>query len=95
MKEKAKKQIFVLFRCDVWKSKSSMSMCGATTSATKLKRMVISEIKAKNLVFGDEEDSISAQVKAFREAFKKESPLEINNQLVYGYIESANDGEVD
>ena len=94
MGEKTKKQIFVLFSCDEWKDYSSMRLCGASTSATKLKSMVISEIKEKNMIYGDESSPKSAQIKAIRKAFKEKSPSEINDQLIYGYIETVNDGEI-
>lgn len=95
MKEKGKKQIFILFRCDEWEGTDSMRFCGATTSPTRLKSMIVSEIKEGNMIYGSEEDSVSTQIKNFKADFKKETRTIINGRLKYGYYDYVYDGEIE
>ena len=89
----SKKQIFVLFSCNTWKTYDSMRLVGATTSPTKLKMMIIEEIKDGNMAYKDEEASINQQVTQFKKDFKEKIRGEINSLLTYGFIDYMYDGE--
>lgn len=91
--EKSKKQIFVLFSCDVWKTWASKRLIGATTSPTKLKKMIIEEIKEEGMTYGNEEASIAKQVAQFKKDFKEKPKDDINSLLTYGFYDYVYDGE--
>lgn len=91
--QKSKKQIFVLFRCDIWKGSDSMRLCGATTSPTKLKAMIASEIREGNMCYGDEDEKVDTQLKNFKNDFKAKTRDVINSNLKYGFYDYVYDGE--
>ena len=89
-----KKQIFLVFACDAWKSRGSSSLLMVTSSVRKLRSFLIKKIEAGDFVYrGDSDTPISQQVKHFKYDFDHESRDFINGCLQYGFYEYTYDGE--
>lgn len=89
----AKKQIYLLFSCDSWKS--NMKLVSAATTLTKLKSAVIREIHAGNMHYNRDGRycSITQQIRNFREDFNNVSRELLNNGLSCGFMDYTLDGE--
>ena len=91
---KSKKQIYLVYSCDGWKSNSSMGLLMATTSVRRLKAFVAKEIADGNM---DYSNGITETPKRMSEKFKKDFDIiprdNINNNLAYGFIDYCYDGE--
>lgn len=74
------KNIYLLFSCDAWKSKSSYSLIMVSTSKNKIRREINRQVKAGLMSI---EDKVT----------KKDDPEDINRVLEYGHIIITKDGE--
>ena len=80
--------IFIVFACDAWKATDSMRLVSATTSREKLKELVAACVE-----YG--EDSVEAAATQLRKDFDSGlSIYDINNNLRFGIITAAEDGEM-
>lgn len=94
-KQKSKKQIFLVYACDSWKSTSSMKQpIMVTTSVRKLKSFLVKKIKTGDFIYTRGETlSTTKQLELFRYEFDTLPREQINNALVYGFFEYVYDGE--
>lgn len=95
--KKSKKQIFLLYSCDEWKSTDSLRLVCATTSPTKMKMAIASMIEAGEMEYFMEEDTtdnLKKAAKRFREDWKYLTRRDLNNYLKYGFYDYAYDGEL-
>ena len=76
------KNIYILYSCNEWKNHSSMSLIMASTSESKIRKEIKSQIKDGNMKYG-------ADVKDL----KQKELSYLNNCLKYGHIEIVGDGE--
>lgn len=95
---KSKKQIYLYFTCDTWKSRDSMKLVMATTSQTRMRRFAekqILEDPEVRFTNGSIEDSADpkAEMLQFRAAWKTMNRNDINDRLNGAYIDYAYDGE--
>lgn len=96
MKE-SKKQIFLLWSCDEWKSTDSMSLVCATTSPTKMKMAISGMIESGDMEYFTGDDTSTNPQKAakqFREDWKEITSNTLNNSLRYGFYDYVYDGEM-
>lgn len=85
--------IFIVFTCDAWKATDSMRLVFATTSRTKLKELVATCVESETFEYG--EDSVEAAATQLRKDFDSGlSIYDINNNLRFGIITAAEDGEM-
>lgn len=91
---KSKRQIYLVYSCDEWKSNSSMGLLMATTSVRRLKAFVAKEIANGNM---DYSNGITETPKRMSEKFQKDFDIipreRVNDNLVYGCIDYCYDGE--
>ena len=73
--------IFIVFACDAWKATDSMRLVSATTSLEKLKELVAACVEAAATQLRKDFDSGL-------------SIYDINNNLRFGIITAAEDGEM-
>ena len=78
------KDIYLLYSCDIWKSKNTMRLEIATTDITKLKNKIIREIEI---------DNMNVVEKDYKSFILNNPPHEINIALDNGYIDVVEDGE--
>ncbi len=78
--------IYILYACDEWKSKSSMRLVMATTNIEALEREIRNELENGYMEFG---------------GYSGEEAVECFNRnelgfdsLTYGYVEIVEDGEI-
>ena len=91
---KSKKQIYLVYSCDEWKSTDSMKLMMATTSQRKLKSYIVKAIKDGDFVYSwTDNESKAEQISGFKYSFKYSTRYDINNKLKYGYIDYCYDGE--
>lgn len=88
-----KKQIFLVYSYDTWKSIDSMHLLMATTSPTKVRTYLRKGILAGDFVYGNSEKSSKEQAKLFVEDWKKQTPAYISSLLQYGDYTYCYDGE--
>ena len=88
---KNKRQIYLVYSCDDWKSTDSMRLEMATTSVRRLKSFIAKKIKAGDYYYGSEEES--RQVERFKRDFDTETRDYINSLLIYGFYDCTYDGE--
>lgn len=81
------KYIYLLYRCDAWKSYSSMSLKVATTMPNVLEDIVIEEIENDYMEFGN------SNYENYKEFILNNNVDAINTLLKYGYIQIVEDGE--
>lgn len=95
---KSKKQIYLYFTCDAWKSRDSMQLVMATTSQTRMRKFVEKqimeddEVRFTNGALEDPADP-KAEMLQFRTAWKTMPRDNINDRLSGAYIEYTYDGE--
>lgn len=87
------KQIFILYSCDEWKSYDGMRVICATTSATKLRDVIIAEIEDENMDYLDAELSRGDMIKELKQDWKVERRSRINDHLLFGFYDYVYDGE--
>lgn len=95
---KSKKQIYLCFNCDVWKSWDSMRLVMATTSPAKVRRFIEKKIQEDSEVrynYDGSEDSKSLKADAlqFRNDWKTIPLQKINDRLEGVFLDYAYDGE--
>ena len=88
---KSKRQIFLVYACDEWKSKDSMRLELATTSVRRLKSFVAKKIKDGDYYYNSARESM--QVAEFKQDFVHKTRDYINSKLVYGCMDYVYDGE--
>lgn len=81
------KQIYMLYSCNSWKDKNSIRLIMASTSKNKIIKQIKEEVLNDNMELYDFSKS---ELKDYKET----DIYRINNELVYGYIEVVDDGEV-
>lgn len=87
------KPIYIVFSCDEWKATASMRLVSATTSRAKLKELVATCVESETFEYG--EDSVEAAATQLRKDFDSGlSIYDINNNLRFGIITAAEDGEM-
>lgn len=89
----SKRQIYLVYACDEWKSRDSMRLEMATTSVRRLKSFIAKKIKDGDYDYYDAEASRAKQVAEFKRDFDSERRDYINGQLVYGFLDYTHDGE--
>lgn len=87
-------QIYLLYSCDEWKSKSHL-IC-ATTSKSKLKDAIMRCIQSDDMTYSHGATNLSSdeQVELFCEDWQNDTPYNINSCLTYGFFETVSDGEL-
>lgn len=88
-----KRQIFLCYSCDEWKSTDSMRLIMATTSATRLKMFIANEIAKGNMEWSGEGNTRAQKAASFKKAFSKETRGALNSALTYGFFDYIYDGE--
>ena len=88
-----KRQIFLCYSCDEWKSTDSMVLLMATTSVTKLKMFIANEIIRGGFEWLGEGNTRAQKAASFRKAFSKEARDALNSALTYGFFDYVYDGE--
>ena len=95
-KKGGKFMYYCLFTCDEWKSSSSMSLLTVTTDKSKLIEIIKEEILKGDMCYtrlhGEYSSSLETQASDFEKDLIKFS-LE-DNYLIYGYVETLEDGEL-
>lgn len=88
--------IYLIFRCDEWKSTDKMVLLTATKSTRKLKNLVEDQIRSGDMTYdyGDKDKSVTDQIRLFRTDFRSSTISEMNTHLEYGYIEAISDGQI-
>lgn len=90
----SKKQIYLVFSCDDHKTHYSEKLIMATTSVRKLKSFLAKEISNGDI---DYSNGITETPKRMSAKFKRDFDVltrgEINDRLVYAYIDYCYDGE--
>jgi len=76
------KNIYLLYSCDIHKMHSSMNLVMASTSESKIRREIKSQIKEGNMRYGADKDDLKQKELSY-----------LNNCLDFGYIEIVVDGE--
>jgi len=85
------KPIYIVFSCDAWKSRDSMRLVAATTSHTKLKKIVSNCVETEMFEYGEGDAKTSAS--QLRKDFDNgHSVYGINDSLKYGFIDVVDDG---
>lgn len=93
--KKSKKQIFLLWACDEWKSVDSKRLVCATTSPTKMKMAIARMIECGNMEYFSCKTSNSKEAAAqFKKDWKYLTPRMLNDFLKYGFYEFVYDGEI-
>ena len=77
----AKREYYLVFLCDNWKTAASFSLCGMTSSLVFLKRKLITMLR-NNVIEGEAE-----------QIWKAEAIHELNDCVVYAYIQAVRNGE--
>ena len=90
---KTKKQIYLLFTCDEWCTKSTQRLIMATTSVEKLKTKIAQLITKGDFDYNNSEWDRNTQVKYFKKDFDTYTRTDINSLLKYGFIDYCYDGE--
>ncbi len=91
---KSKKQIYLLYSCDQWKSRSSMNLIMATTSQTKMCRFIKKKILDEEIVYGSSEHyNERAAAQAFVKDWNTLPRDEINVRLEEYFLDYTYDGE--
>lgn len=85
------KPIYIVFSCDAWKAKDSMRLVAATTSHTKLRKIVSNCVETEMFEYGEGEAKSSAS--QLRKDFDNGYSVHgINDSLKYGFIDVVDDG---
>ena len=95
---KSKKQIYLCFNCDAWKSRDSMRLVMATTSPAKVRRFIEKKIQEDSEVRynydgSEESKSLKADALQFRNDWKTIPLQKINDRLEGVFLDNAYDGE--
>ena len=89
---------YCVFTCDEWKSSSSMSLLTVTTDKLKLIEIIKEEILKGNMCYtrlhNEYSSSLETQASDFEKDLIKISLEDVFNYLIYGYIETLEDGEL-
>ena len=86
------KSIYIVNSCDQWKSHSSMSLVTASTSITKIKRIILRMITDEEMEYDGA--TTAEQIKNFQADWKAEGPDFVFSKLQYGFVEELKDGEI-
>jgi len=76
------KNIYLFYSCDIHKMHSSMSLVMASTSESKIRKEIKSQIKDGNMRYGADENNLKLADLSY-----------LNTSLDFGYIEIVVDGE--
>lgn len=90
----SKKQIYLVFSCDDHKTHASEQLIMATTSVRKLKSFLAKEIENGDIDYSyGAEETQKQMVARFKKDFDALTRRELNDHLVYAYIDYCYDGE--
>lgn len=90
----SKKQIYLVFSCDGHKTHASERLIMATTSVRKLKSFLVKEIENGDIHYSNGITETPKRMAArLRKEFDVLTRREINDRLVYAYIDYCYDGE--
>lgn len=100
MTPNGQKKIYLLYDCDIWKSKDSMRLLMATSSKLKIKLFIQRKIGTEDMEYPHCEASRiqkdmlpRLEVAQFRKDFEEKTIKEVNDNLRYGFIDCVIDGE--
>ncbi len=84
-------KIYCVFTCDVWKSRDSMSLCTACTSASVLREVLAAGIRAESFEF-DDAATVAESATKFKAKWDENSvgdsiPWNVVNNVQYAFVE--------
>lgn len=87
--------IFLAYACDEWKSTSSMRLQMASLSNLKIRQLIEGKIEAQDMQYGDDIENMtpSEQAQAFHKDWKTKPRKDINDFLLYGFLDITHSGE--
>lgn len=93
MRKPSTRPLYLLMSCDRWKSDLKLR-CAATT-LSRIKAAVIEAIHDDAMLYGENAEELNKieQIKVFRRDWKTKSFEELNNLLMYGFLDITFDGE--
>jgi len=89
--------IYIVCSCDIWKIRNSLRIVTATTSVTKLKQLIAQLIEDGAFGYDVVQNPYGKDAAScFREDYNNRNLHigELNDALLYGYIEAVTDGEI-
>lgn len=91
----AKDKIFLVYSCDIWKSKDSMRLLMCTSSPQKLESCIVKKIMNDDFYYGyGGEQSCSESAAMFKKDLDAAATIAyINDHLDYGFVDYCYDGE--
>lgn len=91
----SKKQIYLVYACDIWKTRDSMRLLMATTSKRKVLALVSKRIEDEAFEYQGYKGRRPAEdAREFRRDFDTRTRSELNGDLLYCYLNYVFDGEV-
>jgi len=84
------KHIFLLFSCDIWKS--NMSLTCAAITRSKIKNAIVRAIHRGDMCYENEDISITRQIQLFRKDWKDKPSERLNDNLLFGFIDTIENG---
>lgn len=87
-----KKQIFLVYACDEWKTRKEMTLILATTSAKRARDFIADQIRRGDMEYISDDSCESAE-KAFLKDWEKCPRNQINSNLEFGFVDYVYDGE--
>ena len=88
-----RKQIFLVYDCDEWKSKDSMRLAMATTSSRGLRSFIASKIERGDFDYGDPDEPRKKQTSEFRREFDSMPRDWLDSKIKFGFYDYTYDGE--
>lgn len=89
----SKRQIFLVYDCDEWKSTSSLQLAMATTSVRRLKSFIAKKIERGDFEYDSTEQTSRQQAAQFRKDFDARPHDWLNSLLKFGFYDYTHDGE--
>lgn len=89
--------IYIIYACDIWKMRDSMRIITATTSVAKLKQLIAQLIEDDTFGYDGAQNPYGKDAAGcFCEDYnnRKIDVGELNDILIYGYVEVVTDGEI-
>lgn len=83
-----KNKIYLLYTCDVWKSRNSFSLYWAGTSKEILKKALVNGIQNEDFYFEKEEYNSKSQLSLLRDAINSGFPIPyVDSHLINAHID--------
>ena len=90
----SKRIIYLVYACDAWKTRDSMRLVLATTSVRRVKSFVAQGILDCRWDYrANEGYAEKEQANLFKKDFERRVRADINNDLLYCYLDYTCDGE--